>query len=118
MIVAMNQARQSMLAFHLYAATHGERFPATFEEAASGADGESVGQLTNAATQFEILYHGPLKALTNSAQTIVLRQKDPWLNARGVWTRLYGFADGHVEAHSAPDGDFSSWEAERTVQSQ
>jgi hypothetical protein len=33
----------------------------------------------------------------------------------GMYTRLYGFGDGHVEIHKTPDGHFEAWEKERMV---
>lgn len=29
--------------------------------------------------------------------------------------RTYGFADGHMEIHHSPEGDFEAWERERMI---
>jgi hypothetical protein len=68
-----------------------------------------LAQLTN---QFEIVYQGALNEITNSAGTIVIREKEAWQSADGGWHRTYGFADGHSEIHKAEDGDFGPWETQ------
>jgi hypothetical protein len=58
--------------------------------------------------RFEILYSGSLLQLTNPT-SIVIRSEIWQVNSQ-KWTRIYGFADGHCEVHSAPDGNFDAWE--------
>lgn len=64
---------------------------------------------------FEILYPGVLTNISNPATTIVIREKEAWDNRNGKSARTYGFADGHSEIYSAPDGDFEPWEKQRTA---
>jgi hypothetical protein len=44
---------------------------------------------------------------------VALRETKPRLSPGGLWSRAYGFADGHSEMRTDPTGDFSAWEAER-----
>jgi hypothetical protein len=46
---------------------------------------------------------------------IVLREAQSWYR-NGKWVRIYGFADGHSEAHTEADGNFDAWEREHVVQ--
>ena len=64
--------------------------------------------------QFETVFRGSLKDLTNRGNVIVLREKEPRLSPDGAWTRTYAYADGHSENHLVLDGNFEDWEAERS----
>jgi hypothetical protein len=56
-----------------------------------------------------------LSNISNPATTIVIREKEAWSNPNGKVARTYGFADGHTEIYSAPDGNFEPWEKQRTA---
>jgi hypothetical protein len=46
------------------------------------------------------VYHGTLNAISNPANSMVLREKHAWSNYNGQsWMRAYGFADEHSEIH-------------------
>jgi prepilin-type processing-associated H-X9-DG protein len=45
----------------------------------------------------------------------VLRQKQARQNHGGRWSRTYGFADGHCEVASSPDGNDDAWEKQHIV---
>jgi prepilin-type processing-associated H-X9-DG protein len=33
----------------------------------------------------------------------------------GTWQKTYGFADGHAEIHTEPDGNFDDWESQHII---
>ncbi len=68
-----------------------------------------------AADQFSLVYHGSLTSLPHHSQAIVLQEKKPQQTPDGHWTKIYGFADGHVELHNAPNGDFDLWEQQHAA---
>lgn len=63
--------------------------------------------------EFEFVYNGNLRALTNPASTIVIREREAVQMPDGKWAKAYGFADGHAEYHVEPDGNFEEWEKSR-----
>jgi prepilin-type processing-associated H-X9-DG protein len=48
--------------------------------------------------------------LPSPAATILLREKVATYAPDGKWQKTYVFADGHVENHSEPTGNFEEWE--------
>ncbi len=107
-----NDAKIYCLGLMMYAMKHAKSFPTNLDQT------QPYLRLANRApsgtNQFDILYQGSLSDLTNPAvvgRTIVLRSQ-PWLGKDGKWVRIYGFADGHCEAHTAADGDFTAWESQ------
>jgi hypothetical protein len=88
-----------------------------------GATVTNLNQVTNylrdpevvisGTNEFEFLYSGDFRALTNPANTIVVREREALQHPNGKWVRAYGFADGHSEYHAAPDGNFEAWEKPR-----
>ncbi len=99
-----------LLAFVLYTMEHNGWFPTTFEQAASFLPPEAKAETNVTTAQFEIVYQGTRTGLTNPGATIVLREKQPWIGSGGKWVRIYGFGDGHAEAHTEPEGDFDAFE--------
>jgi hypothetical protein len=69
---------------------------------------KEVGRTPSGTNQFEILYQGSFLQLTNPASIVI--RSEPWQGKSQKWTRVYGFADGHCEVHSEPDGNFDAWE--------
>jgi hypothetical protein len=111
----LNYTRQWLLAFHDFADKNQGQLPADFEQARPFLPSEVDTNLTT--DQFEIVYQGSLKNLTNPSTAIVIREKNAWpgLNQRPGWLRAYGFADGHSEIHLAADGNFETWEKQHTA---
>ena len=64
--------------------------------------------------EFEIVVQGSLANVTNPAEIIAVREKAAWL-AKGKWFKTYGFADGHSEVHTGPEGNFEAWEKQRML---
>lgn len=110
----MTHLKQWGLSFLLYARDHGGQYPETFEQAASIQGSESLlGFDTN---HFEIVYRGGIAGVPDPGKTMVFREKQARRSPKGEWVQVYGFADGHVEAHAeANQAGFAAWERERIV---
>jgi len=107
----LNAPKAWMLAFLLYADQNHGQFPETFDAAAAFFPKEFTNSMNAASPELEIMYHGPINAITSPARQIVLREKDATAVPEGGWVRAYGFADGHSELHRSDDGNFDTWEA-------
>ncbi len=108
---SLNRARQGVLAFVMYANENQQQFPASFDQAAPFfKDG-----LAPIEMNFEIVYAGSITNITNAPETIVLREKHASQTLDGQWRKTYGFADGHAEIHTEPDGNFDEWENQHMI---
>jgi len=113
-IMRMNYTKRWLLAFQLFAADNRDQFPTSFDEARSFMPPVSFD--TNFTTgQFEILYQGSTTNITARALTVVLRETQPRRSYNGKWSRAYGFADGHSEIASSPDGNYDAWEKRHII---
>ena len=108
----MGYGKHLALALILFADKHQGQFPTNFNMAASFIPAESKAQTNLVPDQFELLYQGVYDDMTNSAEAIVVREKQAWIDPKGQWARVYGFADGHSEIRVEPNGHFEAWEAE------
>jgi RNA polymerase sigma factor (sigma-70 family) len=114
-IARMNYTKQWVLAFMLFADQHHKQFPTSYDQARPFLPTQA-GLETNLITgQFEILYQGPMTNITASALTVVLREKQARRSYNGKWSRAYGFADGHSEITSSPDGNYDDWEKRHII---
>ncbi len=117
-----------MLAFRIYAMEHQDQFPASFEQAAAFFPTDAKAETRVDADQFEVFKQPSAVTLTLTNQDIiVLREKAPWLDSRGKWTRVYGMANGSVQtisvpmAYTDPNGQrvsrdsFEAWETEHMI---
>ena len=122
-VVRSRVAKNFMLAFRLYAMDNHDQLPASFDQVTRYlpdaceadpvlADLAEFVQMTN---RFEILYSGPLDAITNEGNVIVLREKQARQWADGSWSKVYGFADGHSETRGSTDGNFDDWEKQHII---
>jgi RNA polymerase sigma factor (sigma-70 family) len=114
-ISKMNYGRKWMLAFKMYSEEHQGQFPASFDQAAAlmakaSSTSDSDTDTNRTPAELEIVYQGFASAITNPANTIVIRGRQPWQAADGGWINDYTFADGHGEIHKAADGNFETWE--------
>jgi hypothetical protein len=125
-----------------YARTHDGQFPASFDQLGANAPRFRGGNQNITTDQFDLMYTGTTAALTNAANTIVMREKEAWnagtfprppdqlvkiyglTDQAGVllggmvpnqWAKVYGFADGHMEIHQEIENDFSDFEQQHTV---
>ncbi len=110
----MNNAKQSVMGMIMYANDHGNQFPTNFDQTAPYLGGDSNLVRSN-LSQLEIVYEGSWKNIVNPASAIVVRERQAWQASNGRWMKTYGFADGHSELHSEPDGNFDTFEQQHTV---
>ena len=111
----MNYTRQWLLAFHEFADQNRDRFPGTFDEARPFLPKEATVETNFTPGQFEILYQGSFTNITAPARVAVLREKQARRSYDGKWSRAYGFADGHCEIASSPDGNYDAWEKRHVI---
>jgi RNA polymerase sigma factor (sigma-70 family) len=111
----MTYSKHWMLAFILYADKNHDQLPTDFEQAKAFLPKDTTPELAAAAEQFEIVFQGKWRDIKNPANTVVLREKQARQMPDGNWVKAYGFADGHSEIHSEPDGNFEAWEKERII---
>ncbi len=112
-IVQLNDAKQVVLALTMFADDNQNQYPTNFAQASRYMKGDYMDQLQ---TNFDLVYQGSTASITNWSDTIVLRSKQAWQTADGMWRKAYGFADGHAQIHSEPDGNFDTWETQRILQ--
>jgi len=110
----LNFVRQWMLSFIIYADTHEGRLPQRFSDM-DGFDALAASIEGLSPSDFEIAFNGKVGDIREPNRIIVMKEKESRLNPDGKWTRAYGFADGHSELHSTPDGNFEPWEREHLV---
>jgi len=102
-----------------YAANHQGQFPASFAEAAPFLHDElsedAKAQTLQTADQFEILYYGLRDDLATlpPESTIIVREKQPWLDQQGKWCKAYGMSDGSARVRTSRKDDFQKWESIR-----
>ena len=111
----MNYTMIWLLAFLEYAEKHQSQFPTSYDQAAAFLSNEAKSKTNVTTEQFEIVYQGSIDRLTNLQNVIVLREKQATPSYRGGWNRAYGFADGHSEIHFSRDGNFDTWEKQKTL---
>jgi len=110
-MLKLNNAKQGVLAFIMFASDNQQQFPTNFAQAAPYLK-DGIEQIE---TNFDIVYQGSITNIANPSTTIVLKEKQAWQMISGNWVKTYGFADGHAETHRAPGGNFDDWESQRTV---
>lgn len=110
-MASLDRARQGVLAFVMFADENQQQFPANFAQAAPFFK----GGLEPIEMNFEIVYVGSITNITNAAETVVLREKHASQTLDGKWRKTYGFADGHAEIHTEPDGNFDEWESQHII---
>ncbi|MBU6399556.1 MAG: sigma-70 family RNA polymerase sigma factor [Verrucomicrobia bacterium] len=109
----MGDAKLLMLGYLLYGQKHQEQAPSSLDQVMPYL--AEAGRTVTGTNQFELVYQGAWNAITNPASTIVVREPQAWQTLDGSWARAYGFADGHSEVHTAPDGNFDAWEKQHLL---
>ena len=97
----------------MYAEKHNDRIPTNFDQAAPYFQDPNLAGALN--SDFDIVYLGPLRAITKPANVILIQERQAWQSSNGEWAKTYGFADGHVEIHAEANGDFSAFEQKHTL---
>jgi hypothetical protein len=118
-IANLSDARLYCLGMMMYAEKHGNQFPTNLDQTLPYLEAPNRPTGSN---HFEILYHGSLAQLPNPMPNgtiltngIILIRSDAWQKTNGAWARAYGFADGHGEVHFEPDGNFTAWEKQNSL---
>jgi prepilin-type processing-associated H-X9-DG protein len=106
----MNDAKNLVLGMLLFSQAHPGQAPGSLDDAKS-----YVADRLSQSNEFDLVYSGPMQSVTNPATTIVIRERQAQQASNGKWSKTYGFADGHVEIHSEPDGNFDPWEQQHLV---
>ena len=109
-IAKMDDVKQMVLAMRMFANDNQDQLPGTLEQAMTNYG----GNLTR-TNEFELVYRGAVGALTNPDSTILVRETQAHQALSGNWIKTYGFADGHVEVHTEPDGNFEPWERQHMI---
>jgi len=102
----LSTAKSSVVGMILYAGDNQDQFPTNFNQASVYLSDPAVA--TN-LDQLEIVYRGRYSNVANPATAIVVRSIQPW-KSNGIWTKAYGFADGHAITHAEASGNFEEWE--------
>jgi RNA polymerase sigma factor (sigma-70 family) len=126
-MASMNAAAHWVRAMLGYATQDHGYLPATLFQAAPFLAQDHRGEALQSGSDFQVVYHGSLQALTNTgiqtvavrnpADVIVLREAQAHQNPDGTWSRTYAFADGHSEIPNVRDGNFARWEQQRAARS-
>lgn len=108
-------ARNLSRGVRFYAREHDGQLPAHFAQAAAYY---SQDEPVPRADEFEMVYQGSLKELTNvPAQAVALiRERQAWPTPGGKWARLYVMVSGEVKVVECDD-NFQSWETAHVVPS-
>lgn len=111
-IARMNDAKALVLGMIMFAQEHQGQAPPSLDDAKAYVN-DKLTQ-TNA---FERVYDGPLQNVPNPSAVILIREPEAHQGPNGTWNKTYGFADGHVEIHNTPDGNFTPWEQQHSAPS-
>jgi RNA polymerase sigma factor (sigma-70 family) len=108
----MSDARQGIIAMMMFAEDNGKQYPANLDGAARYA---KEGFMNQVGSNFDFVNPGSVTNIAQPPTTILLKEKEPWQGPDGGWRKIYGFADGHVEVHAEPNGNFDQYEREHTL---
>lgn len=110
----LNDAKLYCLGILLYAEKHQNECPTNLSQTLPYL--HAADRFPSRTNHFEILYRGSFSKLPNPMRNgIILIRSESWKTTNGKSVRIYGFADGHCEAHVAPDGDFTAWEKQHSL---
>ena len=111
----LNDAKQSCLAFVMFAADNNGQFPTNFNQVARYIT--DTNQFQTFTNEFEIANYSSFNQsqITNSGSIILISERQAWPTYNGQWAKTYGFADGHAEVHVEPNDDFDAFERQHMV---
>jgi RNA polymerase sigma factor (sigma-70 family) len=115
-LAEMSDAKLLTLGLIMYAGDHTQQVARSLDQLEPYLHG-STPSLTG-TNQFELVYQGSFNDIPNglpASQTVVVREQQAWQSSDGRWHRAYGFADGHSELPTAPDGNFEPWEKQHLL---
>jgi pyruvate/2-oxoglutarate dehydrogenase complex dihydrolipoamide acyltransferase (E2) component len=117
-IAKLNVLKNWAVAIYRYSDESNDRLPSSLAEARRFLLASEESQVLRAEA-LELVFTGRFVDLRDPANTIVIREREPWRDARGRLARTYAFADGHSEIHAADSlEELEAWERERMAQGQ
>jgi RNA polymerase sigma factor (sigma-70 family) len=111
-IAKMNNAKQIGLGVLMYADDHQNQYPTDFSQLTNYFKNADDAAAYN--SQFEIVVQGSTTNLSDAANTLAVRERQPWLS-NGKWVKAYGFADGHAVIMAQPPEGFDAWEQQHMM---
>lgn len=108
----MSEAKQGVLALLMFANDNEKQYPTNLEQAATYMRGDYMAAVES---NFDFINPGSITNVAQPATTILLKEKQAVQMPDGRWGKTYGFADGHSEFHSEPNGDFTEFENQHTI---
>lgn len=114
--VRVQSAKHLGLALLMHASDNQGQFPNGLEEAlpqlSNGIGKSEIESLTQQAGQFELLFRGTRDELDKlpPESTIIVREKQAWMDQKGWWCKAYTMADGSSTIRSSERNDFEQWE--------
>ncbi len=112
MMRKLDDAKQGMLAFIMFAGDNQNQFPTNFAQASRYTNTNYMEQIES---NFDMTYQGSISSITNVSETIVLKEKQPWQALNGQYMKVYGFADGHAQVQAEPPEGFDAYEQQHTI---
>ncbi|HSY17491.1 MAG TPA: type II secretion system protein [Candidatus Acidoferrales bacterium] len=107
-------ARLYAMGLTLYANDHHGEYPTNLSQTLPYV--QATKAVPGGTNGFELLFHGSATDLTNAiASRVIVLRGDSIEDRDGKWIRVYGFADGHSEAHIEPENNFADWERQHSV---
>jgi RNA polymerase sigma factor (sigma-70 family) len=110
----MDDAKQAGLFLYMFADDNNSQVPTSFDQVVSYIGNTNFAQVFS--KEFEIVYKGSLTNIANPSSAIVVQEHQAWQTYDSKWAKVYGFADGHAQLVTEPDGDFSGFEQNHMAQ--
>lgn len=114
--IKVSCAKHLGLGLLMYAADHDGQFPNSLEQATPQLRNqfpqEAMDLTSQRMNQFELLHRGSLGDLEKlpPESTIIVREKNAWVDQQGMWCKAYTMADGSSTIRSSMKDDFEQWE--------
>jgi RNA polymerase sigma factor (sigma-70 family) len=112
MMQKLDDAKQGVLAFIMFADDNQNQFPTNFAQASRYTNTNYMEQIES---NFDMTYQGSISSITNVSETIVLKEKQSWQALNGQHMKVYGFADGHAQVQAEPPEGFDAYEQQHII---
>lgn len=111
-VTKLKDAHELLIQLLTHAQRDHGRLPAEADQPAALRDLQEPGSGVSPGNRFELVFKGVIESVSNPAQTLLIRESEPWQSAdRNYWRRTYGFVDGHSEIHREPTLEaLQAWE--------
>lgn len=114
--IKVSHAKHWGFAMLNFAANNQGRFPTSLAEAApflhDELSPEEKAEALKAAERYELVFHGTRQELVSlpPESTIIVREKEPWLDPQGRLCKAYCMSDGGAYIRPSRKNDFEEWE--------